>query len=806
MRIRAIFLAVVLLSVLPAAFIGFWSHEASLKREVSAAQQRSMLSANHLKSHLQRYQDDLAAFLNSISVTQSENSTIGGLDRLMKQLHIRRLATVDYSTGRVVSRMMSPATKFDAGINEAQIQRLKELAVSGKTVFSPVTAGHSGNNVIYAVQHDGHTFSVAEIDASFFVELADLVSFNGSGHAAIFDRAGNILAHPILAHPMRDWVATRKNLASLPPVKRMRFGEAGIDTFFSPALGEEITAAVTSVSGSGWGIMVPQTVSSIQKKAAESQSGLVFSLVSGVFIAILSGFLLSRYFVGPLEAMSERFRNDANRSVLTETEDLDIPLYVHELAEVHRNYNLLVRQVTRAQGEVERIAYYDTVTGLANRDNFNRRFEKVVADASAFSTGGALIYIDLDNFKQINDVHGHEAGDELLVAVADSLRDVVGFWHEGKSNDLIGEPLVARMGGDEFAVLVPGLTDADAANGLMEFIGKSVAQPPIENNRFAVVGTSIGCARFPLDGKTCEDILKRADMAMYKAKNSGRGRHVLFNTQHGMLTPGEIRHEIAEAIEQDQLCLYYQPQLCAKSRRVMGVEALVRWQHPTRGLQPPDLWLPEIVNSSIIVRLGEWVAERAIADLAELHATGRNISTAINIGSNHFLTPGFTEMLSQTADRHGVERGRVEIEVTEDALFRSATDAELVLSDLRNRGFRISIDDFGKGFSNMARLADLTVDFLKIDRSIVDGAQKNPRTRSILASAISMAHELGCMTIAEGVETVRQADFTTYMGADFLQGYYFAQPMPKEELMDWMKAWEGGTISGLNRQLLDSVA
>ncbi len=801
MRIRAIFLTVIVLSFIPLTFVGIWSYNKSVEHEIAGSRQRNMLLAENLRTHLGQYHQNVDLVLGRMRHDALPVEGDRDLDRLMVQLDIRFLAKANFETGALLGQYTRPDTSTRIDLNLQQLLSLRENAFQGATTYSRLTKLADGKMAIYALQRFGDTFSIAQIDAYVFQKEANSLAFGKTGHAVITDRRGRVIAHP---NP--KLVSVAGDLSKLSPVALSLAGKAGFVTFHSSFWKQDVLAATVPIPRSNWGIMVNEGVLEVEQRAWESQRGFLFALFIGLAIATAASFSIARFFIKPLETMSARFRSDADRGSKPEPFHSRKLPYIGELAEVHRNYNRLVARINNAQSEIERLAYNDAVTGLANRESFRRRFQEVVESSEPSSAGGALIFIDLDNFKQVNDVHGHQSGDRLLADVGKAIQGELDKWSPDTALCETNQPFAARMGGDEFAILVPGLTDAAEADRLMESIGNALARRSIQDAQFALVGASIGCARYPHDGETCEEILKRADMAMYKAKNAGRGQHVLYDSGHGMLTPGELRHEIAKAIEQEELYLVYQPQLCAKSRRVMGIEALVRWQHPERGVQPPDLWLPEIANSATIVELGEWVVERALSDLSEIHRTGRNISTAVNIGSKHFLTPGFTDMMAKLADQCGIERNRIEIEVTEEALFQSTDHAELVLNDLRNRGFCISIDDFGRGFSNMARLADLAVDFLKIDRSIVDGAQKNPRTRSILASTISMAHELGCKTIAEGVETVRQADFTTYMGADFLQGYYFAQPMTKAELLDWLEVWEGGTISGLNRRLLESVA
>ncbi|MEP0234393.1 bifunctional diguanylate cyclase/phosphodiesterase [Roseibium sp.] len=419
-----------------------------------------------------------------------------------------------------------------------------------------------------------------------------------------------------------------------------------------------------------------------------------------------------------------------------------------------------------------------------------------------------MVLIDLDNFKEVNDLHGHDAGDQLLRACANQIlgttRNHLASGSEPAPNSL-ASPIVARIGGDEFIIMIQGLVEKDEIQAFLDALRTELAAPAPELPFTLNKSASIGCSRFPQDGQDVEELIKRADIAMYHAKNSGKNRSELYAPEIGARSTAEIRRDVLNAVETDGFFLEYQPKICANRRKVRGVEALVRWNHPEYGRFMPDFWLPAIANSPAISALGEWVLKRAMKDQMALAKAGHDIFMSVNIGPGHFVTPGFVQSVDAIRDELGFDAARLEIEVTEDALFVSEDQAVEAFNSLNKSGYKVSIDDFGKGYSNIARLARLPVDFLKIDRSIIVGAFEDDRIRAILESTFDMARKLDCKTVAEGVETLQHAEFATRLGANCLQGYYFAKSMPLDDLKDWLRNQSCNSLCAYQERLKQAV-
>ncbi len=784
MRIRTILLVAFCFAILvPTVLYGVWSYRHAVRQEMADVEDRHLLIAENLGSALERYHDDLVSSVKSISAAMVTGNRVPRMAQLMRGLHVKAVFIVDKDSGEVQSKTgPGPAAET---VSEAELAMARSNARLGKAVFSPVIAGLHGGNELLIVLDYGRKLAIARLDTAYFVKLAGAVAFGEKGHAAIVDREGNILAHP-----MADWIAERKNIAKISVVQRMMAGETGIEKFYSPALKGDMIAGFTTVSGPGWGIMAPQPISELYAKALWQYFKTLSVLATGISLAFLIVAWLLRSFLKPLESMVRRLRMNAETGELGTVPVQSGLLPIRELTDFQQAYNHMATQVSEAHGRLHESAYRDSVTGLPNRGRFNVLAEEMVQADLREGVGGVLIYLDLDDFKEINDLHGHDVGDDYLRHCAEKLvatsrihsgamQDRFGSWHERG-------PLIARMGGDEFALLYPGL-EGDLE--IQDFLSNLIREIRLLSDEMGVgltASASLGCAVYPKDASKVDDLIKLADIAMYHAKKEGKNRTRIYEQAIGRQTTAEIRQAVLDAIRNDELVLEYQPKVRASDWKPCGAEALVRWNHPERGRLAPDLWLPSIIDSKVISRLGEWVVERALEDRPRWADADSELKLALNIGARHFVSPGFAEWLESTLASANIDSKRVVIEITEDTLLTADDRADGVLNRLHDRKFAMSVDDFGKGYSNIARLAQLPVDQLKIDRSIVAGAMRDKRVEGFLHCILDLARALDCETVAEGVETREQAEFMSKCGADILQGYYFSKSLPVDELVQWL--------------------
>ena len=423
-----------------------------------------------------------------------------------------------------------------------------------------------------------------------------------------------------------------------------------------------------------------------------------------------------------------------------------------------------------AKETVNFLAYSDGLTGLSNRSHFAQRLNECVARLERYGTAFSVCYLDLDKFKAVNDSRGHQCGDRLLVEVANRLR------RHMRSTDT-----VARLGGDEFAVIMPDQSSTQTvevlAGRLIEEIGK-----PFEIDDVVVsIGLSIGIAMAPINGTRPDQILRNADLALYRAKAEGGSRCRFFESRMDseMRERRILELEMTEALETDEFVLHYQPLIATADGTISGFEALIRWNHPMRGQVPPSEFIPIAERSTLIEQIGEWTVAVACRQLAILP---EHLTVAVNLSTRHFRNGDIAALVSRELAKNGVAPHRLELEITESLLIDNPEDMALKLRAVKEIGVSIAMDDFGTGFSSLSYLLKFPFDKIKIDRSFVTASSEDFSAREILRSIVSLARTLKIAVTAEGVETIEQADFLRETGCNLLQGYLFSRPLPPESL------------------------
>ncbi len=394
--------------------------------------------------------------------------------------------------------------------------------------------------------------------------------------------------------------------------------------------------------------------------------------------------------------------------------------------------------------------------------------------------GGALLFLDLDRFKGINDSLGHERGDALIREVGNRLASCV------RQSDLI-----ARTGGDEFMVVLEGMTDRNSLRKIAETILNEVSRPfDLDLDPAPVfVNASIGTVVWPEDGDSVDFLLRRADIALYRAKEIGHAA-VAYTEEDGRTgrQKYETERELRRALENNEFVLYYQPQVDLSTRRLVGAEALIRWNHPKNGLVPPDRFIPVAESSGLIVAIGTWVIEEACRQMGQWKKAGvLPFRLTVNVSGRQFERGSLVDIVRSVLARSGTEGRLLEVEITESVLM-ARPQTTTVLQELSNLGVRTSIDDFGTGYSSLSCLTRLPVYKLKIDRSFVTTLPSDPNVRAITTTIITMSAALGLRTIAEGVETREQLEILKKLGCHEIQGYYFSPPLPAEDFTRWTAA------------------
>ncbi len=450
--------------------------------------------------------------------------------------------------------------------------------------------------------------------------------------------------------------------------------------------------------------------------------------------------------------------------------------------EVHRVAGIAedITERKRAEGQLEHQATHDPLTGLPNRILLQRHLERNVELARANHASFALLLIDLDRFKEINDTFGHHYGDVVLQELNPRLRDAL------RKSDII-----ARLGGDEFAVVLPGADEAGAVVAAEKLL-KSLRRPLAVDGFELDIGASIGIALYPQHGEGPVTLMQRADVAMYAAKRVHGGRSVYSPDQSGYNPRrlGLIR-DLRQGIENDQLLLHYQPKIDLRTMRVGGAEALVRWLHPLEGMIPPGRFIPLAEHTGLIKPLGLWVLGTALRQGRVWHQAGMNLNVAVNLAPENLQDPQLIGAILELLEGADALPSWLTVEITEGAMMADPARSRQTLQRLREMGVRISIDDYGTGYSSLAYLKTLPVDEVKIDQCFVKDMIGNEKDACIVRSVIDLAHNLGLQVVAEGVEDLASLDLLASWDCDLAQGYYFSRPLPPTDFMDWLSRTDG---------------
>jgi diguanylate cyclase (GGDEF)-like protein/PAS domain S-box-containing protein len=438
------------------------------------------------------------------------------------------------------------------------------------------------------------------------------------------------------------------------------------------------------------------------------------------------------------------------------------------------------------EGELDRLANYDSLTELPNRRLLGDRLEQALARTRRSGRSMALCYLDLDDFKPINDQFGHEVGDEVLIGIANRLSKLV------RAQDT-----VARLGGDEFVLLFTDLTRAEDSHLLLERVLAASTSPILLRGVAHRVSASIGVVLSPPDVESADRLLRHADQAMYRAKEAGGNCYHFYDSEQDRLIQDRRLklHHLEQALGGQEFVLYYQPKVNMVSREVIGVEALIRWQHPDDGLLLPGAFLPLVEGSDLEIAIGEWVIAAALTQSAAWQRLGLKLPVSVNIAAGHLLQPSFAQRLEQLlAEQAECDPGCLELEILETPALGDIERAGQTLAACRALGVRFALDDFGTGYSSLAYLRRLPIDVLKIDKSFVQDMLGDPEDREIVESVVRLAHAFDRLVIAEGVETPEQEALLTSLGCRLGQGFGIARPMPADSIPAWVSSWpEQGT-------------
>lgn len=524
------------------------------------------------------------------------------------------------------------------------------------------------------------------------------------------------------------------------------------------------------------------------------QTVFVTNLALGVlffFVAMIVCNALARRLTEPLSRLTAITQEVA-------AGDLDQAIDIRadgEIGVLADGLNTMLETVRSSMLEIHRVAYEDKLTGVPNRSWLNNQLEHLALHNTQSETSFAVMFLDLDNFKATNDTHGHHVGDLLLrgfsrrlarcmreqgLTLLDVTRD-----ERHLANFSTNEAVLARLGGDEFTLIVP----SDKADALAAHIVSEMAQP------FRVEGchlsntTSIGIALFPKHATSREHLLKCADVAMYQAKRCGRNTHRYYNhaTHTKMKERSALERDLEQAVEQNSFQMHLQPQFQVQSGKLDGAEALIRWDHPTKGSVAPDVFLPVAASIGLLPKIGQLMLAKAIEATASINRDREErLAIAVNVAIEELNDDGFADTVKHWLDIYDADPNTLEIEITENTAMEESVLVERQVAELRAIGVRFAIDDFGMGYSNLGRLKALAFETLKIDRSLITGVGEDPASESLVHTILDMAKAIDADVVAEGIETAEQLAFLRETGCGYYQGYYGGKPMPADDFMRWV--------------------
>ncbi len=545
------------------------------------------------------------------------------------------------------------------------------------------------------------------------------------------------------------------------PLKRWRHAHF----FYSDVIGKNVN----------WKLITEAEVSPYREEllAVLGQHFIVIYFLGA--ISLLFSGALSKRIYDPIKQLDEAVKDLADR--IEASPKLQLPKsnisLIDSLMESFRN---LAEKIITYTRELRNMAYYDTLTGLPNRVLLMDRIRQAIAFSSRHNKRVAVMFIDLDNFKHINDTYGHEVGDTLLIQVANRLSAVF------RETDT-----VARFGGDEFIAVIPEVSDISDITKLADRVLRVLERPFEIDGEELFLSASIGISLYPDNGQDASSLIKFADAAMYKAKEEGKNKFALFTKElhEKSIDIFVMKNRLHRALEKEEFLLYYQPIHELKTKELIGCEALLRWKHPTKGVLSPAAFMEHLEEMGIIKDVGEWVFREACEKAKEW-----NLGIHVNISPKQFMFKDLITFLDETLKAKGVNPSLLSLEITEGTFIRNKEEAINLLWKVKNLGMRVFLDDFGTGYSSLLYVKSLPIDGLKIDRYFVNSIERSKVDRTIVRFTIELAHSLGMIAIAEGVEEEFQLMYMKELGCDAAQGYYFSKPLPEEEFRAYLKRFK----------------
>jgi len=623
---------------------------------------------------------------------------------------------------------------------------------------------------------------VADVLISINLALANLATENNPKMAAEIARQSNQIS-------VSEATLITANMLVLQ--KSMQYPYDNITSINSPRdllLNEPVIVSIFLIPETMWKIIVVTPQRLVIDSAEKISDQILLLIITIMLIVTGIGFIyFRRNLIAPMYQMVNQLQvpvaGDTPASILDESrgDEFGLLAYHFNRATLALNKNnfdlkLQIKERQLAEQQLKHLALHDPLTNLPNRLLFQDRLLQAIALAKRNNRKFAVFFMDLDNFKIINDTQGHEVGDELLKQVALRISTA------DRKTDT-----VARLGGDEFAFIINNIENIEGALVFAQRLNKLFLTPMTINNQDITIGTSIGITIYPDDATNSEELLRNADIAMYQAKEDGRNITRFFVNEMNLKLQQnkQIQSDLAESLTRDDFELYYQPLFHIDSNKLVGAEALIRWHHPDKGMIPPDKFIPVAEQSGLINELGDWVLSQACRQIKAFTQAGiPPMRVAVNISPVQFRRKNFLQQTLLILERHGVSSAHVELEITEGAVMDNVDKAIVTMQALHDAGFKLSIDDFGTGYSSLSYLKRFPIQKVKIDRCFITDLENDADSKAIATAIIQMGHSLGLQVLAEGVENSAQLEYLQQAQCDFVQGYFTGRPMPAAQFID----------------------
>jgi diguanylate cyclase (GGDEF)-like protein len=635
------------------------------------------------------------------------------------------------------------------------------LPLSGKEIKPDSPASHYG-------------YLLLTVDLEFLRDQAKTGRVGESGEVFFTDTAGTILFHR-----QKERVGEQLDPALFDRLKKAAGSQMTIDgEYFSRAAhfqGMKLHDRIYMFSVYPEDDLLAKSISLGRSVALITLAAIL------VTTALLFGFF-RKVLVKPIRKLSIAAREMGRGQVL-------VPIDVDardEIGDLARTFREMGKNLNYYHEQVNFVANHDSLTGLPNRLMFKEYLSLSATQARRNSQGMSILFMDLDNFKRVNDTLGHQIGDKLLEAIADRLSQQL------REMDVLSRPveedattMIARLAGDEFIILLPGTAGPEESEKVARRIIDSLVEPFVIYKQEIHISGSIGIALYPTDGTTADELLKNADIAMYHAKNLGRNNFQYYSSElnKALVEKLEIESRLRRAVENNELELHYQPQMDLASGRICGVESLLRWHDPELGQVPPDKFVAVAEEFGLIVQISEWVIYEACRQARQwLDIYPEPVTMSINISAVHFNGYNLESVIAEALQATDLDPKYLELELTETSILEDPRQAISMLNRFKEMGLHVSLDDFGTGYSSLSYLMKLPLDKLKIDQSFIRELGQSASGTSIVSAIIAMAHSLGLSVIAEGVEEESHVELLREMKCDILQGYHIARPMPARKV------------------------